>query len=434
MKRLLVVVGAVVGVAAVIYLIYLVNANLTLTDFTLAPDFTISLSLGGLMVSSFLSGLLIASTVVLLQGARRAVSNWRQTRQRRKRERIDSWEERGEQLMWQGDAKAGRSLLEKAWRNRPDSTYAVLSLAASYRATGEVRRERQFLSEAAAKSHHTNPDVLLALARAHDADGDRAAALEVLERLRALHPKAPRVLEAVRNAYVVAGRWQDAVAPQEALVSELRDAERTAREQDQLTVLRYQASLQIEDATARVEALEALAERRTPIVPIAVSLGDALATLGQLDDAVAVWERGLRNKLRSVFVQRLTDLATDNKHRDRLCNLLHKLRGDAVRPDNVRLLVAHLLLLNGKVPDAEKELQLIQDIDALPAYVHRLRAEVYRAQGQLERAVEESFRAQSDPWAYRCVKCRHTGDDCHGRCPACGSWDSHRAAVEIAID
>lgn len=431
MKRIFAVLGAAVFVVVVVYL---VATNLAVTEFRLTPTFTVSLPLGGLMVSSFLAGATLAVAAVVLQGARKAISNWRQTRQRRKRERVDTWEEHGEQLMWQGDAKHGRALLEKAWRSRPDSTYAVLSLAASYRATGEIRRERQFLSEAATKTHHTNPDVLLALAQAHAADGDGAAALEVLERLRALHPKAPPVLAAVRDAYIAAGRWHDAVPAQEALVAELRDAERTAQEQDRLLVLRYQAALQKDNPADRAEALEALADRRPPVVPIAVSLGDALATVGRLDEAVAVWERALRTKPRSVFVQRLADLATDGKSRDRLSGLLHKLRGDSVRTDNVRLLAAHLLMLSGRAADAEKELALVQDVDALPAFAHRLRGEIYRSQGQAERAVEELLRAQPDPWAYRCIGCGHAGNDCHGRCPACGSWDSHRAAVEIAAD
>ena len=197
MKRILGVVGAVAFVCAALYLVW---ANYSVTEFVLTPDLTFSFPLGGLMVGAFLAGAMAVFVVMLLQGASYALSNWRQTRQRRQREKIDTWEERGEQLTWQGDAKQGRSLLEKAWRKRPDSTYAVLSLAASYAATGETRREQQFLLEATSKTHHTNPDVLLALAESHAVNGDDAAALEVLERLRALHPRAPRVLSAVRDA------------------------------------------------------------------------------------------------------------------------------------------------------------------------------------------------------------------------------------------
>jgi hypothetical protein len=92
------------------------------------------------------------------------------------------------------------------------------------------------------------------------------------------------------------------------------------------------------------------------------------------------------------------------------------------------------MLISGKVAEAHNELNLIQDVEALPAFVHRVRGEIYRSQGQLEPALDELSRSQPDPWAYRCAKCSHAGHDCHGRCPACGSWDSHRAAVEIALD
>jgi lipopolysaccharide biosynthesis regulator YciM len=276
---------------------------------------------------------------------------------------------------------------------------------------------------------------LLALANAHTANGEHTAALEVLERVRALHPRAPRVLEIVRDAYIAVDRWQDAVSSQESLVAEMRDSERLAREQELLTTLRYQASLQADDPAARAVALDALADRRTTSVPIAVSLGDALATAGRLDEAVAVWERGLKSTPRSVFVQRLADLASENKHRDRLCALIHKLRSDAVRPDNVRLLAAHLQLLNDRPAEAEKELDLIRDTDGAPSFLHHLRAQIHRRHGRVELALEELFKAgQRDPWGYRCVKCGHAGTDCNGRCPACGGWDTHRAAVEIAVD
>jgi tetratricopeptide (TPR) repeat protein len=431
MRRILAVLGAAVFVSAVVYL---VSVNLEVTEFRLTPNAVLSFPLGGLMVASFLSGAMLVFLVALMQTARRAVSNWRQTRQRRKRERIDTWEERGEELMWQGDAKQGRSLLEKAWRNRPTSTYAVLALAASYRATGELRREQQFLAEAAGKIHHTNPDILLALAQAHEAAGDQGASLEVLERLRALHPRAPRVLAALRDAYIAAGRWQDAVAPQEALISEIRDPDQSAREQELLTIVRYQASLQIDDAATRVAVLDALSERRSTIVPVAVSLGDALLAAGRVDEAVAVWERGLRSKPRSIFVQRLTDLATEMKQRDRVCGVMHKLRGDTVRADHVHLLTAYVQLLNDKVPEATKEIELVADPDAAPAFLHHVRGEICRRRGQLEEAIKELVRANSNPWSYTCMKCGHSCTECEGRCPTCGGWDTHRAAVEIALN
>lgn len=431
MKRAVAVVGAAVLAFAIVYL---VSVNLTVAEFRLTPNLTVSFPLGGLMVASFLAGAMLVVVLALAQTARRALSGWRQARQRRRRERIESWEARGEQLMWQGEPRQGRALLERAWRKDPSSARAVLALAASYRAAGEVRREQQFLLEATTRAHHTHPEVLLALAQAHAAAGDCAASLEVLERLRALHPRVPRVLAALRDAYASAGRWQDAAAAQESLVAEVRDPEQAAREQERLTLLRYQASVEIEDPAARAAALDALTERRATIVPIAVSLGDALADAHRLDEAVAVWERGLRTRPRSVFVQRLADVATEARHRDRLAGILHKLRGDSVNGDSLRLLLAYLQLLNDRVAEAAKELDLVREPAAAPPFIHHLRGQILHRRGQLAEAIAEFERASSSPWAYRCRRCGHTGADCVGRCPACGAWDSHRAAVEIGID
>src|SRR5574341_1113863 len=190
MKRAL---AVLVGVVMVCVVAYLFLMNPTSVEFRLSATQTIQWPLGILMVSAFVAGAVLILSVVTLQAGRRAVVGWRQGRQQRRVERIEQWEERGEELVWNGDMRHGRGLLQKAWRRRPDGAYAVLALAASYRDTGDVQRARSLLAEAAAQ-HHTNPDILLALAEAHDAVGEHGACTEVLERLRALHPQAPRAL------------------------------------------------------------------------------------------------------------------------------------------------------------------------------------------------------------------------------------------------
>ena len=117
-----------------------------------------------------------------------------------------------------------------------------------------------------------------------------------------------------------------------------------------LSALRYQLAIHVEDLPARVQALEALADSRAGNVPLWVSLGDAFVSSDRRDEASVVWERALRTQARTVFVERLASIATENRHRERLRNLLRKLRSDQVRPDMVRLLTAQLLLEDGELP------------------------------------------------------------------------------------
>lgn len=429
MKRFLLI---VVGLALVCAVIYLVSTNGTVTDFQLTPNLTISYSLGGLMVASFLTGAVTVLVAVMLQAGGRAILGWRQTRRERTHQRFVQMEERGEQLMWQGESRQGRALLEKAWRREPDNAYAVLALAASYRATGESARERQFLTEAANHHHHTNPDVLLALAQAHAYAGERQQAIEVLERLRALHPRAPRVLAALRDAYLAVGRWNDAVGPQEALVAETRDPKQAAKERDVLTTMRYQASLAIEDPQRRVAALEALADRRSLAVPVAVSLGDALLEAGRADDAAGVWERALKATPQTVFVERLAQRAADQTARNRLCTTLRRLKPDTVDTDRVRLFIADMQLTDDRVSEAAEEIAVIESASDAGPWLARIRGEIHRRRGELQAAVEAFAEAVANPFGYVCRSCGRASESWSGVCPSCRSWDSQRARTEIS--
>lgn len=430
MKRALAILAGVALVCVVAYLSWL---NPTPVAFRFAPTRSVEAPLAALIAFAFIIGGMLVLGVVVVQAGRRAITSWRHGRQQRRIERIDDWEERGEQLVWEGQSQQARALLHKAWHRRPEGAHAVLALAASYHDTGDFHRARELLAKAA-DQHHTNPDVLFALAEAHRAAGERTASVEVLERLRALRPHAPRVLRALRDRYVDGQRWHDAAALQEALLGEIRDAgQQATREREFLTLLRYQASLGLSDPAARVRALEALADSRTDSVPILVSLGDALLAGGREGEASVLWERALRSHPRTVFVERLANMAAEPRHRERLRALLRKLRSDHVQADNIHLLAAQLYLNDGDTEEAARELEALQAQTGCPPLHDRLWAEVHRARGQLEQAVLAYSRAAAGSTAYRCRVCERATDQWTGYCLQCGQWDSYRSDVEIGV-
>jgi len=431
MKRAL---ATVIGAALVCAVAYLSWLNPTRVDFYLSPARTVhDAPLAALLLVAFSGGALLVLLGVMVQAGRRALATWRRRRQERRVERIEDWEERGEQLVWSGDTQRGRALLDKAWRRRPESAHAVLALAESYRDTGELQRARQLLTEAA-NQHHTNPEVLLALAEIHRMSGAPATCTETLERLRALHPHAPRALRALRDGYVDGGRWRDAASLQESLLSELRDPDHAARERELLTLLRYQSAMALADLGARAQALEALADSRAVAVPILVSLGDTYVATGRHAEASVLWERTLRSSPRTVFVERLACMASEPHHRERLRSVLRKLRNDQVNGDNARLLMARIALLDGDAGGAAHELESLHAPEGAPPIVHRLWADVHSRRGHQERAVTAYARADGAAWRYQCRVCQHTAADWTGYCPQCRSWDSYRSEVEIGVD
>jgi len=427
MKRAI---AILVGVALVCLVTYVSLLNPAPTDFHLSDARSVQWPLGTLIASAFILGGVLVMAAVTVEASRRAILSWRAERRRRRNRRIDEWEERGEELIWHGDPQRGRALLQKAYQRRPDDTRTVLALAASYRDTGELHRARGVLFDAAAQQH-TNPELLFALAETHRAAGERGPYLDVLERLRALHPRAPRVLCALRDAYTEGQRWDETAALQEALIGELRDVQSATRERDQLLHMRYQAALAVSPPAARAAALEALGERRA--VPVLVSLGDALAASGRHDEASAVWERGLRQTPRTVFVERLVRLASEERHRDRIRALLRKLRPGDVHSDNLRLLLAELYFADGHLDAAARELEGLGPRSDLPALASRLWGEIYRRRNDVDKALAAFAAVMGPARAYTCVGCGWSGPEWAGRCPHCGAWDASRSTVEIGL-
>jgi predicted Zn-dependent protease/uncharacterized integral membrane protein len=427
MRRALTIILGVVLVCLVAYLSWL---NPTLVDFRFTTTRTVHAPLSVLIVFAFVVGALVVLTVVTVQAGQRAFAAWRLARQQRRAERIDAWEKTGEELIWKGDAQQGRSLLHRAWRRSPGSSHAVLALASSYCETGEVQRAKQVLSEAA-HQQHTDPAVILALAEVQRRAGDHAGCVVSLERLRALYPHAPRVLNALRDRYVEVHRWADAVSVQEVLLQELRNPEQAAKEREYLLALRYQTCIGIADPHDRSQALEALADGRSASIPVWVSFGDALLQSGRTAEASVLWERALRSMPRTVLVERLAAIATEGGHRERIRAELRKLQPGKVHADHVRLLTAQLYLADGDLDGATRELESVQDPAHAPPLLHRLWADVHCRRGQLDQAVRAYSSADGGGPVYHCITCQHRVREWVGLCPQCGSWDSYRFDVEI---
>lgn len=419
------------GLALVCLVIYLVLQNGDIVDFRLSPSTLFHWNLGALVGGAFVVGVLATLLLGGMQATRRAFVSWRSGRAQRRSERIDQWSDSAEQLIWAGDAQRGRALLQKAWQRRPDDAAAVLALAQSYQDTGELHRARAVLFDAATHLH-THPDILLALAEVHRAAGEKLPRIEVLERLRALHPRAARVLRALRAAYEDAERWRDAATVQEQLLPTVADAQAYPLEQQQLLWLQYEAAMSQRDAAPRLTALESLAAGRNPTVPIMVSLGDALSQATRLDEASAVWERALRATPRTVLVDRLAHLARDSRHRDRVRTLLRKLRPPQVNADAVHLLTAQLWIDDKQVDEATRELQAVQAGDNAPALFHRLWGEIEKLRGHPDQAAVAFARVTEAPSEHECRHCGARSPVWVARCRQCGSWDSLRARVEIA--
>jgi uncharacterized protein HemY len=429
MRRFFLILAGIAVVCAVTYLGWL---NPGRVEIHLTPTRVVQPPLAAALVFAFLIGVTSILTGIVVQSTSRSLRAWWSGRSTRRDARADDFEQRGQAMIWAGDDPGGRALLLRAWRRSPSHRRAVLLAAESHLHHGDAAAAESLLREAAERNGN-DPETLLLLSEAYAQCGDTAGAIHALERIRAQHPRAARVLARLRDRYVAAGRWPEAAQVQGDYLRTLNRSESIARERERLRGLRYEAALTRQAVAERISALEELLDAHPGFVPAVVSLGDAVAQAVGAPDAVEIWQRALRITPRTVLVERLLQHA-EPAGWAAIRQQLRKLRPSQTRGECVSFwqIRAHTV----DTPPVDS----LARLDQLPANVRatipcqRFRGELLAQLGQLEQALAEYGAALGNAVpVYCCRTCREGAPAWRGRCPRCGDWDSDRSCIEIAI-
>src|SRR6185295_17491935 len=169
-------------------------------------------------------------------------------------------------------------------------------------------------------------------------------------------PASPRVLLALRDTYIAAGRWNDATEVQERVLLTLREPRAHDDAERRAIGLRYQSALAASTAAARAEELRALLRAKPDFEPAAVSLGDALLEAGYARQAERVWRRALARGARAGVLERLEHLLRGGPRAHRLDALTRKLVRRRPTDGTARLFRARQLIRDGRLDEAATEL------------------------------------------------------------------------------
>jgi tetratricopeptide (TPR) repeat protein len=394
----------------------------------LSEAWAVRAPLAAQLTGAFLAGALGVFAVMALRDGGRALARWRRRRARRKEERVEALLAEGRRFLWRGEPERARSILQRAWKKGPSREVLLTLVRACLEAdnAGEARTALETAREPLAD----DPEVLCVLADVCRHIGDTSGAIATLERARARHPRAARILLGLRDLYLAAERWSEAAAMQAAWLA-LHPRVTAPSEHTLLAGARYEAAMRIPGPAARLAALEDVLAQAPRFVPAAVSLGDTLVEAGREEEGARRWERTLTLQPRAVLVDRLRSRAADRAARDRARNLLRKLHAEHLDGDAVRYHVAQLWLDDGHAEHARAELEAAsRRFEATPAF-HLARARLDELEANYERAAEDYRAATGAFLAYTCGVCQRGETTWQARCPRCGTWDSHRHAVEL---
>ena len=418
------------GLIGVGYLLHL-NPESVTVRFTPTSSWEGPLPL--VLLSAFLAGAAVTFVVSLIRASQAAVTGWRAERAARRQRRQQLRKDQGLGFAWLGEHDKARTTLAKALRDGPDDLSAFLMFARTYLEEGDYRGARTVLEEGLDR-RGPDPKLLFFLAEAQRGSGDTAAAIETLERARRADPASPRVLTALRDAYMSSSRWRDAGRVQEALLLVVHDAPTRAESERALVGMRYQTALEIPDPGARIAELRALLRAHPDFEPAAVSLGDALLAGDQPRQAERVWRRAVARGARGGALERLERLLAGGPRARRLEMFTRRLLRRRPEDGTARLFRARQLIRGGQLDEAAAELTRIGPPWNTLAGYHGLLAELHVRRGAQEDAVR-AFRhalAACALGVFRCQVCAAEAEEWRGYCEHCRSWDSYRSSYEVS--
>jgi predicted Zn-dependent protease len=203
-----------------------------------------------------------------------------------------------------------------------------------------------------------------------------------------------------------------------------------ADEEQVLRGLRYQTALAEPDAARAARALRALAREDRDFLPAWVSAGDQLLRVGRRFAARRVWERAARHRPATALLERLTALHTAAGTPARATRFLHRLQRRHPHAPAVPLILARHLISQAELEQAAAVLDALPDSMASEPSLLRLRAELYRGQGDPERAAANFARVADGDGAFHCTVCHRHSATWQGQCAECRRWNTMVASAD----
>jgi tetratricopeptide (TPR) repeat protein len=396
---------------------------------------TISAPLASVLLVAFATG---AGLVGAFAAARAGARGWRAWRARRAARRAAREAEataRAQQLVWKGDYAQARAEILRAEGDAPSDATRLELLAEAYLLDGDPAAARRILEDGLTRLG-PSPRLLDLLADAAERAGDLGAAAAALERARAALPDSPRIARRLRDTYVAAERWGDALGVQGQILLGLRSADALAAEEERLRGLRYQHALADPEPRRAGRLLVALGREHPTFVPAWVSAGEMFVRAGRAATARRAWERGARRAPAVILLERIEQQNASEGRAERTTRFLRRLQKRHPTSPAVALMVARHLITKGDLDGAATLLaELPAAIAALPQ-AHALWGDLHRRRGNHDIAANSFAEAWTGAWdparRWTCRACHTPHPAWDGYCRTCRRWGTIAAELEPA--
>jgi len=384
----------------------------------------IETSLSILLVASFFIGALLIFLIYSIKDIRRAL---RESKQKREREQLWDLFYSATDALFKNDLSKAEKQILAYLKKKPDDPNAYLKLAEVYQKGGKVKKAIETL-ERARDLKKDKLEILFMEAQIYKTVKDYDGATRTFKEIVALNPNNRETLKELRDIYVEAKEWEEALKLQRKVIKVSPKGE-IDQEKKLQQGLHYERAKLMADRGKEEKGIKDLKEvlkENSSFIPAQVLLGELLRQTGKGKDAIRVWRRGFEKTGEIIFLNKLEDLYLSQEHPRGIINLY--LDAMEKNPENIIIpfFYARLCLRLEMIDEALDKLEEMDiHLSNHPSY-HYLLAEVYAHRGDYEKAMGEyrkGLKLEGGAYVpYICTNCQKEIKNWLPLCPECGQW------------
>jgi len=264
--------------------------------------------------------------------------------------------------------------------------------------------------------------MLGALAEEYDRAGRKAEALATYRQILDRDRDHPAALRAIRRLTAGEGCWPEALPAQEALVRQASPEARPA-EQEWLAGIHYEIgkALAAEGkwGTALHHFRESVSAERS-FLPALLAMGDAYEKMGEMREAIRIWERAAGVTPALALLERLERTYREEGRPTRMIGLYQEAHGRSPHDLALAFALGRVFFELEMLDEAAEQFQKVEvrapDLPAIHAYLgfifcraatpERVQSALRQAHGRLEFALEPSGEGAHAAAAARSKGCR----------------------------
>ncbi len=384
-----------------------------------------------IVIASFLLGMLLMAIVSLIREANRIYRDWQKKNQINKENLSASLVEKGNAELIKGNLEKAKSYYIDAISKNPLNINAHIKLSECYLKL----KDNQSALKTLLKIKHQDPEnipLLLLMYKIYSMTGDLNSMIDVAKKLVSIEEENVTFLALLRDAYISAGKSEDAYRTHKVIMRVTKGKENYREERQKLGELKYKYALSIlerGDVDLALKKLGDVKKLYPGFVPAYITIGELLIDKkNDIEKAVEEWESGYAISHNAVFLIKLEDMYLKHDNPFELIRFYRRLLSNS--PDDLlaRIMFAKLLLRLEMIDDASEQLSYLDNKWIRIPSTEILNAELLAKRGDHASAYKKLRSVQMSgiqlKFPYICSNCGYETVVWTAECPKCKKANS----------